>query len=391
MREVVIVGAARLAVGKLGGTLKNSSEAEMGAVVIKEAINRAGISPDDVDEIIMAHNYRSGHISGNSTRVMALKAGIPEPIPEFTINKHCGGSIKSITLAAQVIKSGDADVIVAGGVELMSAAAFLVPDIRWGNPLGHGKFQDQLVLYDPICGLTMGQTAEKLAGTFDISREDMDQFAYESQQKAERAIKEGCFSKEIVAFEIPQQKGDPLVFDTDEYPRFGTTLEALARLKPAFKQDGRLTAGNSCGMNDGAAALVVMSAEKAEKLGVKPLVQIRGYNSVGVDPSIMGIGPVPSTKKVLEKTGLSIRDIDLIEINEAFAVVCLHFLRETGADPAKLNVDGGAIALGHPISATGAVLATKLVHQMELREVRLGLVAMCIGGGQGIAMVLERV
>lgn len=390
MREVVIASAARLAVGKLGGTLRDSDEFTMGKTVISAAIQRAGIEPSDVDEVIMAQQYRTGRNSGNSARPYAVMAGVPQPIPAFTISKNCGGSIKTVTLAAQAIKAGDADVIVAGGVEIMSHAAHLIPGMRWGSGVGNRELLDQLVLFDPICGLTMGQTAEKLAEEFNISREEQDQYALTSQQRAERAVKGGLFKDEIVPLEVKQRK-QTVIFDTDEHPRFGTTLEALRKLRPAFKENGTVTAGNACGMNDGAGAVVVMSAERAEKLGVQPLARIVSYASVGVDPSIMGIGPVPATKLALEKAGLTIDDIDVIELNEAFAVMCVYFLRETGADPERVNPNGGAIALGHPISATGSVILTKLLYELQRSKKRYGLATMCIGGGQGIALIVERV
>lgn len=389
MTEVVIAGAARLAVGRLGGALKDSDEMSMGAAVIKEAINRAGIEFGAVDEVIMGQNYRSGKVPSNSARAIAIKAGIPIEIPEMTINKHCVAGIKSVALAAQAIKAGDADIIVAGGIEQMSSAAFLVQDVRWGNKLGHLRMQDQLIILDPICGLTMGETAEKIAGQFGISRQEQDEFALLSQQRAERAIKEGIFTEEIVPIEVKRQKGTVL-FDTDEHPRFGTTLESLSRLKPAFVKDGSVTAGNSSGMNDGAAATVIMSGSTAGRLGIEPLAKIVSYAAVGVDPSIMGISPVPAAKKALAKANLTLQDIDLIEVNEAFASVALYFIREMKPDLNRLNVNGGAIALGHPIAASGTILLTRLLYELKRRNGRFGLVAMCAGGGQGMAIIVDR-
>lgn len=390
MREVVIASAARLAVGRLGGTLKNSDEFTMGKTVIKAAIERAGIDPGEVDEVVMAQQYRTGRNSGNSARPYAVMAGVPQEVPAYTISKNCGGSIRTVTLAAQAIKAGDAECIVAGGIDIMSHAAHLVPDIRWGTGVRHLELLDQLVLFDPICGLTMGQTAEEVASRFNIGREEQDEYAAMSQQRAEAAIKAGRFRDEIVPLEIKTRK-ETIIFDTDEYPRFGTTVEKLSKLRPAFKPDGTVTAGNACGMNDGAGAVVVMSAERAEKLGVKPLARIVSYASVGVEPAIMGTGPVPATKMALEKAGLTIDDMDVIELNEAFAAICLYFLRETGADIERLNPNGGAIALGHPISATGSVILTKLLYELQRRQGRYGLATMCIGGGQGIALIVERV
>jgi acetyl-CoA C-acetyltransferase len=390
MNEVVIASAARLPVGRLGGALKGSDELTMGALVIKESLARAGISPDQVDEVIMGQNFRSGKVPSNSTRAMAIQAGIPIEVPQITINMHCAAGIKSIILASQAIKSGDAEIIVAGGLELMSQAAYLVPNIRWGPRLGHQRLQDQLIMTDPISGLSMGETAEKLAREFKISREEQDLFALSSQQKANAAIKSGKFKDEIVPIEVPGDKGSSVIFDTDEHPRPETTLEKLGKLKPYFASDGSVTAGNASGMNDGAAAVVVMSLKTAEKLGVEPLAKVAGYASVGVDPSIMGIGPVPSTKKALSKINLSIDDLDLIEINEAFACVGIHFLREFKPDLNRVNVNGGAIALGHPIAATGTVIITKLLYELKRRKGRYGLATMCAGGGQGIALVVDR-
>ena len=390
MNEVVIASAARLPVGRLGGALKDSDELTMGALVIKESLARAGLHPDQVDEVIMGQNFRSGKVPSNSARAMAIQAGLPMEIPQITINKHCAAGIKSIVLAAQAIKSGDAEIIVAGGLELMSQAAYLVPNIRWGPRLGHQRLQDQLIMMDPICGLSMGETAEKLAREYDISRDEQDQFAFSSQQKANAAISAGKFKEEIVPIEIPQSRGASILFDTDEHPRPETTLEKLSSLKPYFAEDGSVTAGNASGMNDGAAAVVVMSSKAAKKLGVEPLAKIVSYASVGVDPSVMGIGPVPATKKALSKTNLGINDIDLIEVNEAFACVGIHFIREFEPDLDRVNVNGGAIALGHPIAATGTVIVTKLLYELRRRNGHLGLATMCAGGGQGIALIVDR-
>ena len=390
MEEVVIASAARTAIGKFGGTLSALSDIDFGPIPIKEAVARAGITGEQVDEVIYASGYRTGDLPINSARVVAVKAGIPIEKPQFTISKACGGSIKSVTLAAQVIRSGDADIIVAGGMESMSNATFMLKKARWGYRLGHGQLMDQLILFDPLSGNTMGETAENVAEKYDVSREDQDQFGLRSQQLAETAIKAGKFKEQIVPVEIPQRKGDPVVFDTDEHPRYGTTIESLTKLKPAFKKDGTVTAGSSSGMNDGAAACVVMSRKKADELGIKPLASIVSYASVGVDPAYMGIGPIPSTRLALEKAGLSIDDIDLIELNEAFASQSLACVRELGMDVDKVNVNGGAIALGHPVSASGGMILTKLLYEMKDRNSRYGLATMCIGGGQGIAIIVER-
>jgi acetyl-CoA C-acetyltransferase len=339
--------------------------------------------------VIMAHGFRTGDLPANSSRAVALRAGIPIEIPQFTINKACGGSLRAVSLAAQMIKSGECDVIVAGGMESMSRAAYILPKVRWGSRLGHARLIDQLILLDPISGYSLGETGENVAELYKISREDQDQFAFSSQQKAEHAIKLNKFKEEIVGVQVSQTRGFPMTFDTDEHPRFGTTLEELSKLKPAFKQNGTVTAGNASGLNDGASAVVVMSREKVKALGIRPLVSIRSYASVGVKPEIMGIGPIPATKKVLEKSGLALKDIDLIELNEAFAAQSVAVVRELGMDMEKVNVNGGAIALGHPISATGCILLTKIIYEMKRRKSQFGLVTMCIAGGQGIAMIVE--
>ncbi len=389
--EIVIAGAARTAIGKFGGTLKELSDIEFGPIPITEAMSRANISGDMVDETIYASGYRTGDLPINSARVVAVKAGIPIERPQFTISKACGGSLKAVTLASQIIKAGDAKIIVAGGMESMSRAAYLLKQARWGYRLGHGQLQDQLILFDPLSGDTMGETAENVAEKYGVSREDQDEFALRSQQSAEAAIKNGLFRDQIVPVEIPAKKGAPSVFDTDEHPRFGTTLEALTKLKPAFKKSGgSVTAGNSSGMNDGAAALVVMSGDKAKDLGIESQARIVSFASVGVEPSLMGIGPIPATRLALEKAGMTMDDIDLVELNEAFASQSLVCIRELGMDLEKVNVNGGAIALGHPVSASGGVILIKLLYEMKRRDLNTGLATMCIGGGQGIALVVER-
>ena len=389
MREVVIVAACRTAVGKFGGTLSALSDIDFGPIPIKEVIKRAGLTGDQIDEVIYASGYRTGDLPINSARVVSVKAGIPQEKPQFTISKACAGSIKAITLAAQVIKSGDAEVIVAGGMESMSNATFMLKKARWGYRLGHGQLQDQLILFDPLSGNTMGETAENVAEKYNVSREDQDAYGLRSQQLTEAAIKEGKFKEQIVPVEIPQRKGDPIIFDTDEHPRFGTTKESLAKLKPPFRKGGSVTAGTSSGMNDGASAIVVMSKEKADELGITPMASIVSYASAGVDPAYMGIGPIPATKMALEKAGLTIDDMDLIELNEAFASQTLASARELNMDMDKVNVNGGAIALGHPVSASGGVIVTKLLYELKARNLRYGLATLCIGGGQGMALIVE--
>lgn len=390
MSEPVILSAVRTPVGRFGGSLKAVSDWDLGALVMKEAMSRAGIQPEQVEEVAFSQQYRTGGpLPSNSARPMAWKAGIPIEVPQFTVAKACGGSIKTVSLAAQAIKAGDAGLLLAGGIEHMSNAAYLVPTGRWGARLGHAQLQDQLVLYDPISDNTMGQTAENVAEKYQVSREDQDVFAFGSQQKAAKAMEQGLFAEQIVAVEIPQRKGDPVLFTVDEHPRPQTTLESLAKLKPVFVKGGSVTAGNSSGMNDGASALVVASRERAAELGLKPLVSIVAYASVGVEPSLMGIGPVDATKKVLATAGLGIDDIDLVELNEAFASQSLACIRELGLDQAKVNVNGGAIALGHPISASGGVITTKLIYEMKRSGKELGLATMCLGGGQGVALLLK--
>ncbi len=389
MKEVVIAAACRTAVGKFGGTLAALSDIDFGPIPIKEVIKRAGLTGDQIDEVIYASGYRTGDLPINSARVVSVKAGIPQEKPQFTISKACAGSIKAITLAAQVIKSGDADIIVAGGMESMSNATFMLKKARWGYRLGHGQLQDQLILFDPLSGNTMGETAANVAEKYNVSREDQDAYGLRSQQLTEAAIKEGKFKEQIVPVEIPQRKGDPKIFDTDEHPRFGTTKESLAKLKPPFRKGGSVTAGTSSGMNDGASALVVMSKDKADELGIDPMASIVSYASAGVDPAYMGIGPIPATKMALEKAGLTIDDMDLIELNEAFASQTLASARELNMDMDKVNVNGGAIALGHPVSASGGVIVTKLLYELKARNLRYGLATLCIGGGQGMALIVE--
>ena len=389
MKEAVILSTVRTPVGRFGGTLKAVTDQDLGVLVIKEAVKRAGIEPAQVEEVCLAQQYRTGALPPNVARPIAVNAGIPIEIPEYTVSHACGGSLKTVFLAAQAIKAGDAGLMVAGGVEHMSNAAYLVPSNRWGSRLGHAQLMDQLVLFDPLSGNTMGETAENVAEQYQVSREDQDAFALSSQQKTKRALERGVFKDEVAPVPIPQRKGDPIIFDTDEHPRPQTTAEALAQLKPVFRKGGSVTAGNSSGMNDGASAAVVASRERADELGIKPLVAILGYATVGVEPSIMGIGPIEATRQALKKSGLALGDIDLVELNEAFASQSLACIRELGMDQDKVNLNGGAIALGHPISATGGVILTKLIYEMKRSDKELGLATMCVGGGMGVALVVK--
>lgn len=394
MREAVIVGSCRTAIGSYGGTLKGTTARKLGSVCIKEALKRAGADPALVEEVIMG-NVLQGGLGQNVARQMTIDAGIPKEVPAFTLNKVCGSGLRAVSLAAQIIRAGDADVIVAGGTESMSQAGYVAPNMRWGARMNNTVLIDEMVndgLTDAFYNYHMGITAENVAEQWGLTREDLDSFALRSQQKAEAAVRSGRFRDEIVPVEIPQRKGDPVVFDTDEYPKFGTTMEKLAGLKPAFKKDGGLvTAGNASGLNDCASAVVVMSPEKAAELGIRPLFRIISYASAGVDPRIMGVGPVPACRKAMEKAGLTIGDIDLIEANEAFAAQSVAVARELGFDMDKVNVNGGAIALGHPIGASGARILVTLMYEMEKRpEARRGMATLCIGGGMGTTLIVEK-
>ena len=393
MREVVIASAARTALGSFGGSLKDVPAVELGAIVIKEAIKRAGIKNEQVEEVVMGNVIQAG-LGQNPARQATLKAGLPNEVPAMTINKVCGSGLRCVALAAQMIKAGDADIVVAGGMENMSAAPYVLNKARWGQRMGDGKLVDAMIndaLWDAFNNYHMGVTAENIAKEWNLSREEQDAFAAASQQKAEAAIKAGKFKDEIVPVVIPQRKGEPKVFDTDEFPRFGTTTETLAKLKPAFIKDGTVTAGNASGINDGAAAFVVMSAEKAEELGIKPMAKIVSYGSKGLDPAIMGYGPFHATKKALEVAGLTVDDLDLIEANEAFAAQSLAVAKDLKFDMSKVNVNGGAIALGHPVVASGARILTTLLYEMEKRDAKKGLATLCIGGGMGTALIVERI
>ncbi len=392
MREVVIVSAARTPIGSFGGSLKDVPTRKLGAIAIKGAVERAGIKPEMVDEVIMGAVLQGG-LGQNVARQMTLDAGLPIEVPAMTINKVCGSGLRAVELAAQIIKAGDADIVVAGGAENMSATAYAMPAARWGARMNNTQMVDMMVndgLWDAFNGYHMGITAENVAEQWGITREQLDEFSVISQNRAEAAIKAGKFKDEIVPVEIPQRKGDPIIFDTDEFPKFGTTIEKVAKLKGAFKKDGIVTAANASGINDAGAAVVVMSKEKADELGIKPLCTIKSYASAGVDPSIMGVGPIPASKKALDKAGLKIEDMDLVEANEAFAAQSLAVRKDLNLDPEKTNVNGGAIAIGHPIGASGCRILITLIHEMIKRDSKYGLATLCIGGGMGTALIVER-
>ena len=391
MREVVIVSAVRTPVGSFGGTLKDTSAVTLGAIAAKEAIKRAGIDAAIIDEVVLG-NVLQGGLGQNVARQVAINAGIPKEVPAMTLNKVCGSGLRTVALAAQMIKAGDADCILAGGTESMSQSGYIAPTARWGARMGDTKMIDIMVhdgLTDAFNNYHMGITAENIVEQWGLTREELDQFAAASQNKAEAAVKSGRFKDEIVPVEIPQRKGDPIVFDTDEFPKFGVTAEGIGKLKPAFKKDGAVTAANASGINDGGAAFIVMSKEKADELGLKYLCKISSYASAGVDPTIMGIGPVPACTKALEKAGLKMADMDLIEANEAFAAQSVAVGKDLGIDPTKLNVNGGAIAIGHPIGASGGRILVTLIHEMIKRDSKRGIATLCIGGGQGTALIVE--
>jgi len=392
MREVVIVSAVRTPIGAFGGKFKDFSAVALGTAAVKEALKRANVKPEMVDEVIFGNVLGAG-LGQNVARQVSVHAGIPIEVPSFTVNKVCGSGLKAVALAAQAIIAGDADIIVAGGTENMSAAPYLLKNARWGYRMGDGSVEDYMVkdgLTDVFNGYHMGITAENIVDQWKLTREEQDQFSVTSQNRTETAIKAGKFKDEIVRIEVPQRKGDPIVIDQDEFPRFGTTMESISKLKPAFKKDGTVTAGSSSGINDAAAALVVMSKEKADELGIKPLVTIKSYASAGVDPKIMGTGPIPAVRKALGKANLKVEDLDLIELNEAFAAQALSVCKDLGFDLEKTNVNGGAIALGHPVGASGARILVTLIHEMGKRDSKNGLATLCIGGGQGIAVIVTK-
>lgn len=390
--DIVIASAVRTPIGNFNGLLKDVSVVQLGALVIRTAISRANIDPGEVDEVIMGNVLQAG-VGQNPARQASLAAGLLVEIPAMTINKVCGSGLKAVHLAWQAIRSGENEIVVAGGMENMSQAPYLLAGARSGYRMGNQTVIDSLIQDGLRCASNdyhMGITAENLCDAYGFTREQLDYFALESQKKTANALAEGRFSEEIVPVEVPQRKGNPVIVEADESPRPETSIEGLAKLRPAFKSDGKVTAGNSSGINDGAAALVIMSWRKAKALGLRPLAVIRANATAGVDPAIMGFGPVPATKKVLKKAGLTMADIDLIEANEAFAAQSLVFEKEFDYDPAILNVSGGAIALGHPIGASGARIMVTLVHEMQRRKARYGLAVLCIGGGQGIATIIER-
>lgn len=429
MKDVVIVSGARTAIGEFGGSLKGVRTVDLGAMVIKEALKRAGLKPAInellkscrptalgefemteinkkyydydaslkpvyIDEVIMGNVLQGGQ-GQNVTRQAAIFAGMPEETNAYTVNKVCASGMKAIALAAHAIQSGDADIIVAGGMENMSNAPFILPDARFGYRMSmpFAKIADLMVydgLYEIFNGYHMGMTAENLAALYKISRQEQDEFALQSHQRARAAIANGTFKDEIVPVVIPQKKGDPKIFTIDERP-LDTTLEKMSKLPPAFKKDGSVTAGNASGINDGAAAVLVMSEEKAKELGLKPLARIKGFASGGVDPAYMGLGPVPATRKLFKKLNLTMKDMDIVELNEAFAVQSLACMKELGVDGNQCNINGGGVSIGHPIGCSGARITYTLAMQLEKKNLKLGLASLCIGGGQGMSIILERV
>jgi acetyl-CoA C-acetyltransferase len=392
MKKAVVVSAARTPIGSFGGSLAPLSAVDLGVIAAKEAIKRAGIEPSVIEEVYFGNVLGAG-LGQNVARQVTLGAGIPVETPALTINMVCGSGLRAVSMAAQFVESGQCDVILCGGTESMTNAPYLLPKTRWGQRMGDGKIVDYMV-YDGLTDVYnqyhMGITAENVAEQYGITKEEQDQFAVQSQNRAEEAQKSGKFKDEIAPVIIPQKKGDPIVIDTDEYPRHGSTVEKMAKLKPAFKKDGTVTAGNASGINDGAAALIIMSKEKADELGIKYLCEVAGYGSAGVDPKVMGIGPVPATKKALANAGWTVDDLDLVEANEAFASQAIAVTRDLGLNPEITNVNGGAIALGHPIGASGARILVSLIYEMGKRDAKKGLATLCIGGGMGTALLVQR-
>ncbi|MDY3118971.1 MAG: acetyl-CoA C-acetyltransferase [Peptoniphilus sp.] len=393
MKNIVIASAVRTPVGSFGGAFKDVSAVDLGVVAAKEAIARAGIKPEDVEEAIIGNVLQAG-LGQNVARQIVIYAGCPVGVPAMTINKVCGSGLRAVSLAAQIIKAGDADIILAGGTESMSGAPFLVKEARWGARMNDKKFVDSMIndaLWDAFNGYHMGMTAENVAEEYDITRTDQDILAAGSQQRASKARAEGRFKEEIVPVEVHGRKGKVTVVDEDEFIRDGVTVESISGLKPAFKKDGgTVTAGNASGINDGAAMLIVMSEEKAKELGIKPLATLVSYASAGVDPKVMGTGPIPSSRKAMEKAGWEFSELDLIEANEAFAAQACAVVKTLGLDMDKVNVNGGAIALGHPVGASGARILVTLLYEMAKRDAKKGLATLCIGGGQGTAVTVER-
>jgi acetyl-CoA C-acetyltransferase len=391
MEEIYIVGAVRTPIGKFGGTLAKTPASELGALVIRDVLKRAGVKPEQVSEVIMGQVLTAG-IGQNGARQAAIKAGLPDMIPAMTINKVCGSGLKAVMLAAQSIAHGDADIVVAGGQESMSLAPHVLNGSRDGFRMGDAKLVDTMIvdgLWDVYNQYHMGVTAENVAKEYAVTREEQDKFAVASQNKTEAAQKAGRFAQEIVTVEVPSRKG-PVIFKDDEYPRHGATLDGMKGLKPAFDKNGTVTAGNASGINDGAAAVILASAKKVRELGLKPLARIKAFASAGVDPKYMGMGPVPASKRTLARAGWEPKDLDLMEINEAFASQAIAVNRQMGWDSSKVNVNGGAIALGHPIGASGCRILVTLLHEMQKRDAKRGLAALCIGGGMGVALAVER-
>lgn len=392
MREAVIVAAVRTAIGSFGGSLKDVSAVDLGVTVVKGALERVNLSPELVDEVILG-NVLGGGLGQNVARQVAVKAGIPISSPAFTVNKVCGSGLKTIQLAAQAVLLGDAEIVIAGGTENMSQAPYVLLGQRWGSRMGNAQVVDTLLkdgLTDAFDDYHMGITAENVAAKYGIDREAQDSFAVQSQNKAVAAVQSGRFKDEIVPVEVPQRRGEPVIFDTDEYPREGASLEGLAKLRPAFKKDGSVTAGNASGINDGAAAVIVTSRDKAEELGLPVLATIKSYASAGLEPEYMGCGPIFASRKALDKAGWSVSDLDLVESNEAFAAQACAVSQDLGLNPDIVNVNGGAIALGHPIGASGARIFVTLLHEMQKRDAKRGLATLCIGGGMGTAVLVER-
>ncbi|MDP6421906.1 MAG: acetyl-CoA C-acetyltransferase [SAR202 cluster bacterium] len=394
MHDAVVVSGARTPVGRFGGSFKDVSAPDLGAVAIKAALERAGVSPDMVGEVVLGNALQATE-AGYAARLSSLRAGVPEEVPTIAINRQCSSGLEAINMAAQLVRTGEVDIVVAGGIENMSQAPYMLDyKVRFdGLRMGDGSLIDGLVegLGCPVNRYHMGVTAENVAERFGVSREDQDEMALMSHGRAVAAIESGRFKGQIESVSVPQRRGDPVVVDTDEGPRADTTLERLAQLRPVFKKDGSVTAGNASGINDGAAAVVLMSAEKAAELGIQPKLKWHTRGVAGVEPAVMGIGPVPAVRKALGKAGMEMGDIDLVELNEAFASQALYCIRELGMDIDKTNVNGSGISLGHPVGATGAIMTVKLLDEIEQRDQSLGLVTMCVGGGQGVATIFERI
>lgn len=392
MKNVVIVSAARTPVGSFGGAFKGVSAVDLGVAAAKEAIKRAGIKAEDIEEAIIGNVLQAG-LGQNVARQVILHAGLPESTPAMTINKVCGSGLRAVSLAAQIIKAGDADIVLAGGTESMSCAPFILNDARWGARMGDKKLVDEMIkdgLWDAFNDYHMGVTAENVAKEYDVTRDDQDEIAAVSQQRASKARAEGIFDEEIAPVEVKGKKGKVTIVDKDEYIRDGVTKESIGGMKPAFIKDGTVTAANASGINDGAAMVIVMSEEKAKELGVEPMAKIASYASAGVDPKIMGTGPIPSSRKAMEKAGWEFSELDLVEANEAFAAQAGAVAKTLGLDMDKTNVNGGAIAIGHPIGASGTRILTTLLYEMKRRDAKKGLATLCIGGGMGTALTVER-